>query len=269
MRGYAAWEGSEMKRLLLASAVLAVTACGGSGTSAAPSPATPDVSSLTKVVLPAGDIHCPTGGISVNVNGGGVEYVCNGAVGPQGPTGPTGPQGPAGGGTGGGTGGGSTAAGSRLQIPAAQSVKHTGSDGSIYYTSSGGDLPFYDTALGVYCYPGLASDKTNRCIPTEDPRAPGKVVSAWLIGYADGACTIPAVAVSSVSCNPKYAVDYEYEYVCPNRLTINVYSLGSRLSNFFYKSDTSCVDYSTTLLPNGSAYLATLMAPSAFVAFTP
>jgi hypothetical protein len=88
-----------MKRLLVGIVLLAGTACSGSGTPPAP-PATPDVNTLTKLVLAPGDSHCPTGGISVTVNGGAVEYVCNGAVGPQGPGGssggPVGPTGPKG-----------------------------------------------------------------------------------------------------------------------------------------------------------------------------
>jgi hypothetical protein len=88
-----------MKRLWVGIVLLAGTACSGSGTPRAP-PATPDVNSLTRLVLPAGDSHCPTGGISVTVNGGAVEYVCNGSTGPQGAAGAqgsAGAQGPAGG----------------------------------------------------------------------------------------------------------------------------------------------------------------------------
>ena len=94
-----------MTKPLFALALLAVVGCSGnSSTSLQPPPVTPDLNSLTRVVLPTGDSHCPTGGISLTVNGGGVEYVCNGAVGPVGPTGPTGPAGGGSGGTVGPTG---------------------------------------------------------------------------------------------------------------------------------------------------------------------
>jgi hypothetical protein len=49
-----------MKRLLVGIVLLAGTACSGSGTPPAP-PATPDVNTLTKLVLAPGDSHCPTG----------------------------------------------------------------------------------------------------------------------------------------------------------------------------------------------------------------
>ena len=259
-----------MRRVLAIGGLLAVTACGGGGTSSpttpSGSPGTPDVNSLTKVVLPVGNSNCPTGGISVTVNGGAVEYVCNGAVGPQGPQGPTGPTGAAGGGTGGGSG--SSAAGSRLQIPAAQSTKHTGVDGSVYYTTTGGDLPFYDTSLGVYCNPGLASDGSNRCIPQDDPRLPGSVGMVWSAGYADIACAVSAVIVYSASCTPKYATQSVAYNSCPYQATASVYSVGAKLSVFFMKSGATCVD-SSTYLSFGTAYLATVVAPSALVAFTP
>ena len=85
-----------MKRVLLVTALVAVTACSSNGSSSTPPPGTPDVNSLTKLVLPVGDSHCPTGGVALSLNGGTVEYVCNGAVGPYGSTGPTGPIGPIG-----------------------------------------------------------------------------------------------------------------------------------------------------------------------------
>jgi hypothetical protein len=85
-----------MKRVLLAAALLAATACSERRTSSTPADDTPEATSLTKVVLPVGDSHCPSGGISVALNGGVVEYVCNGSVGPTGPTGPSGLAGPTG-----------------------------------------------------------------------------------------------------------------------------------------------------------------------------
>jgi hypothetical protein len=69
-----------MTRTLALAGLFVMAACSSS---TPPPPATPDVNTLTKLVLAPGDSHCPTGGISVTVNGGAVEYVCNGAVGPQ------------------------------------------------------------------------------------------------------------------------------------------------------------------------------------------
>jgi hypothetical protein len=89
-----------MQRLFLATFLLAATSCAGGGTSSTTPPVTPpgtpDVNSLTKLVLPVGELHCPTGGVQLTLNGGSVEYVCNGAVGPQGPAGPAGNPGSAG-----------------------------------------------------------------------------------------------------------------------------------------------------------------------------
>ena len=90
-----------MRRILIAPVLFVIAACSGSGTSLPTPPVNPpttsDLSSLSKLSLPTGDSHCPTGGVQLTLNGGTVEYVCDGAVGPTGPSGPTGPGGGVGG----------------------------------------------------------------------------------------------------------------------------------------------------------------------------
>jgi hypothetical protein len=160
-----------MKRLLIGIVLLAGPACSGSGTPPA-QPAAPDVNSLTKLALPVGDSHCPTGGVSVTVNGGGAEYVCNGAVGPQGP-------------------GITQASGSRITIKQAVMV---GTDG----TRSPAIFSYYDNQLATGCTLQTATDGKTRCQPTD-------AVSADSGYFVDAACSIRMMYSASAACPPKYA----------------------------------------------------------------
>ena len=158
-----------MKRLLFATALLAGSACSGSGTPSTPPPVTSDVNTLAKLVLPAGDSHCPTGGISVTVNGGAVEYVCNGAVGPQGP-------------------GITQASGSRITVKQAVMV---GSDG----TRSPATYSYYDNQLATSCTLQTAADGKTRCLP---------VGVTYGGSYLDSACSV-RMMFAQATCPPRYA----------------------------------------------------------------
>jgi len=288
-----------MKRLLLATLLLAATACSGSGTTAPTPPGTlpgtPDVNSLTKLVLPAGDSHCPTGGVALTLNNGSVEYVCNGAVGPQGPTGPQGPAGSAGGSSGSDP---AKRAGSRLSIVSPTLKAHTGSDGSSYpeyVYSSYGD--FYDNQLQIACRIDFASDRTSRCLPISGGGLATELVGSayqdsWY--FTDSSCTNhPWSVYSGTQCGVvgRFAArSTEDTTVCPSRRLQTIYSY-QPFSGTIYEIVTTvsgsdangCPIYKKTCTPvavpvttcggtssaPGPFVIVTEVPPSTFVLFNP
>ena len=287
-----------MTRTLALAGLFVVAACSSS---TPPPPATPDVNSLTRLVLPSGDSHCPTGGISVTVNGGAVEYVCNGLPGPTGPIGPAnGPAGPVGpigptGGTGpvgaigpqgtqgpAGPQGGQGVAGP--QGPAGPSSGYVpmvggtrlistatdwaGSDGSKYSPPA---YYFYDQSLGMDCYPGYAEDGSYRCLP-----ASIEGLTSYLQAYfTDATCTVQVSIVANFSgsgCVPRYFYEYVPSTTCTTRVQwthYKFYTVGSEYTGttLFHLSGSSCT---ATTRPTDYRYFYVLSAvpPSTFVEFT-
>ena len=172
------------------------------------------------------------------------------------------------------SGGGSNppVGGSRLQVPALQVTRHTGSDGSAYFTSAGGDLPFYDTALGVYCSPQVTADGLNRCVPaTEgpDPSVAARVAYNAYVGFADAGCTVPAVGVFTSVCRPKYVLGTVVPVPasgCAYPTGVVVYAVGAPISSFYSQQGGQCVNSIGYI---AVAFSATTLPPSTFVAFTP
>lgn len=266
--------GVDMKRVLLAVALLTTAACGGGSTSTATPPATPpgstDVSALTKIVLPVGDAHCPAGGVAISVNGGTVEYVCNGTPGVAGATGPTGPTGPA------GPPGASDVPTSGSRIIVRQQVM-VGADG----TRAAPTFGFFDTSLNVACTLRLAADGVTRCLPSSTQS------NAGISYFLDSACTQKIAYHTSSTCLWEYyseSTSVSATSTCGTNVSLGATQISSRgalvapssVTNgttvtytVFVRAGDTCQTASFASGVGGVAwYAVAVVSPANFVAFT-
>jgi hypothetical protein len=118
-----------------------------------------------------------------------------GEPGASGPEGPRGPQGDAG--VQGPPGDGGVVSGTRLKVLEGRIL---GEDGSRLPNAG---VQFYDSLLGVYCYPARATDGERRCLPVDAESA-----TTYPGYFTDATCTTPMafyMVNDNVGCAPKFA----------------------------------------------------------------